>query len=56
MLKTAMSHLAPVPKSPGLPYLPHHPVIPQDKSTTKIRTLFDGAAIFKYGPRLNGVL
>ncbi|KAI9565063.1 Pao retrotransposon peptidase family protein [Daphnia sinensis] len=37
-------------------YLPHHPVIRQDKTTTKIRPVFDGAAKSKYGPSLNDVL
>ncbi|XP_057365013.1 uncharacterized protein LOC130685709 [Daphnia carinata] len=37
-------------------YLPHHPVIRQDKTTTKIRPVFDGAAKSKFGPSLNDVL
>ncbi|XP_045022923.1 uncharacterized protein LOC123466894 [Daphnia magna] len=37
-------------------YLPHHPVIRQDKKSTKIRPVFDGAAKSKYGPSLNDVL
>ncbi|XP_045035869.1 uncharacterized protein LOC123476924 [Daphnia magna] len=37
-------------------YLPHHPVIRQDKKSTKIRLVFDGAAKSKYGPSLNDVL
>ncbi|XP_032797580.2 uncharacterized protein LOC116934059 [Daphnia magna] len=37
-------------------YLPHHPVYRKDKSTTKIRPVFDGAATSKHGPSLNDVL
>ncbi|KZS07327.1 Uncharacterized protein APZ42_028968 [Daphnia magna] len=37
-------------------YLPHHPVIPQDKTSTKIRPVFNGAAKSKYGPSLNDIL
>ena len=37
-------------------YLPHHPVYRQDKATTKIRPVFDGAAKTKDGPSLNEVL
>ncbi len=37
-------------------YLPHHPVFQVEKSTTKIRPVFDGAAKTKYGPGLNDVL
>ena len=37
-------------------YLPHHPVYRKDKSTTKIRPVFDGAAKTKFGPSLNEVL
>jgi hypothetical protein len=37
-------------------YLPHHPVFRGDKTTTKIRPVFDGAAKTKFGPSLNDVL
>jgi len=37
-------------------YLPHHPVYRVDKTTTKIRPVFDGAAKTKFGPSLNDVL
>jgi Pao retrotransposon peptidase len=37
-------------------HLPHHPVYRVDKSTTKIRPVFDGAAKTKFGPSLNDVL
>lgn len=37
-------------------YLPHHPVIRQDKLTTKIRLVFDCTAKSKCGPNLNDVL
>ena len=37
-------------------YLPHHPVIRDDKSTTKIRPVFDGSASTKEGPSLNNRL
>ncbi|XP_045033919.1 uncharacterized protein LOC123475376 [Daphnia magna] len=37
-------------------YLPHHPVIRQDKKSPKIRPVFDGAAKSKYGPSINDVL
>jgi len=37
-------------------YLPHHPVIRQDKSTSKIRPVFDGSARTKGGPSLNQCL
>ncbi|XP_045028055.1 uncharacterized protein LOC123471158 [Daphnia magna] len=37
-------------------YLPHHPVFRIDKTTTKIRPVFDGAAKTKFGPSLNDVL
>lgn len=37
-------------------YLPHHPAIRKDKTTTKIRPVFDWVAKSKYGPSLNHVL
>ena len=37
-------------------YLPHHPVYQVDKTTTKVRPVFDGAAKTKFGPSLNDVL
>ncbi|XP_045026421.1 uncharacterized protein LOC123470314 [Daphnia magna] len=37
-------------------YLSHHPVMRQDKKSTKIQPVFDGAAKSKYGPSLNDVL
>ena len=37
-------------------YLPHHPVIREDKATSKIRPVFDGSARGRYGPSLNDCL
>ena len=37
-------------------YLPHHPVIRQDKETTKLRVVFDDSCSFAKNPSLNQCL
>ena len=37
-------------------YLPHRPVIRSDKTTTKIRPVFDGSAKTRHGPSINDCL
>jgi hypothetical protein len=37
-------------------YLPHHPVVREDKATTKIRPVFDGSAVTPSGLSLNDCL
>ena len=37
-------------------YVPHHPVIREDKVTTKIRPVFDGSAKGRFGPSINECL
>ena len=45
-----------VPKKPGqVHYLPHRPVLREDKETTKIRAVFD-ASCASDGPSLNNCL
>ena len=40
---------------PRMPYLPHHPVIHKDKTTTRVRIVYDVSAKWKY-PSLNDCL
>ena len=44
------------PTSEPVTYLPHHPVIRKDKTTTKIRPVFDGSAKTRDGCCLNDCL
>ena len=37
-------------------YLPHHPVVCEDKETTKVRVVFDASSKIKTQPSLNNVL
>ena len=37
-------------------YLPHHPVVREDKETTKVRVVFDASSNMKTQPSLNDVL
>ncbi len=37
-------------------YLPHHAVIKPDRTTTKVRPVFDGSAKTKYSPSINDCL
>ena len=44
-----IEHISEEGKASGAPvhYMPHHPVVRQDKSTTKIRIVYDGSAMSK---------
>ena len=47
-------------ETPAIPgkthYIPHHPVVKQDRETTKVRPVFDGSAKMKNYPSINECL
>ncbi|XP_062699493.1 uncharacterized protein LOC134284534 [Aedes albopictus] len=56
----ALGHMTPVPDneecSSNVFYLPHHPVLKESSSTTKVRVVFDGSAKTSSGCSLNDSL
>ena len=40
----------------GIHYLPHHPVVRQDKTTTKVRVVYDACGRVRSHPSLNDCL
>ena len=53
-----IEEIDPAEKTQGvrLHYLPHHPVVRQDKDTTKLRIVYDASAKTREGPSLNSCL
>ncbi|KAH8314739.1 hypothetical protein KR074_003990, partial [Drosophila pseudoananassae] len=54
-----LGHMSPVPADAsvtGQYFLPHHCVLKEDSSTTKLRVVFDGSAVTTSGYSLNDVL
>ena len=53
-----IQEIDPAEKTEGvrLQYLPHHPVVRQDKDTTKLRIVYDASAKTREGPSLNSCL
>ncbi|KAH8258521.1 hypothetical protein KR026_009885, partial [Drosophila bipectinata] len=54
-----LGHMSPVPadaRFTGQYFLPHHCVLKEDSSTTKLRVVFDGSAVTTSGYSLNDVL
>ncbi|XP_055622149.1 uncharacterized protein LOC129765751 [Toxorhynchites rutilus septentrionalis] len=56
----ALKHMKEVPNEdvdrPDACYLPHHPVVKEDSSTTKVRVVFDGSTKMSSGHSLNEAL